>query len=160
MLLKPAPSGRVIGNHFRYGMHKAIFVHLCFIARQPYGVEWIRRSCHGLGGLFPASKFTTEALVRFQVSPGGVYGGQRENGQVFLRIFSFTLSLSFPQRSLSHLISNSIIFNSPYSKQFLLLAIYFYCTWGIDKYTASVFNTCTVYFFYYFVNQPKKAQLQ
>jgi len=39
ILLYRAWSGRVIGNHFRYGIHKAIFVHLCFISREPYAVE-------------------------------------------------------------------------------------------------------------------------
>jgi len=44
ILLYHARSGRVIGNHFRYGMHKAIFVRVCFISRQLYAVEWITRS--------------------------------------------------------------------------------------------------------------------
>jgi len=60
-------------------------------------------------------------------------------GQVFLRMFSFSLSLSFLQWS-SHLIRISFIFNELFYKFFVLLAVYVYCTWGIDKYSGKIIH--------------------
>jgi hypothetical protein len=93
---------------------------------------WHRRLVSGL--------FNMEARVRSQVSPGEIYSGQCENRTGFPpNIFVVPVTV-IPPMVLSHLIRISFIFNSPFYKFFVLLAVYFYCTWGIDKYSGKIIH--------------------
>jgi hypothetical protein len=35
----------ILGSHLRYVMHKTIYVHRCFVARQPYAINYIKHTC-------------------------------------------------------------------------------------------------------------------